>query len=442
MSEYECRGCTEYRELSRRGFLRIGSAALVAAGVPAWLPRVVFANSFKSNRDVLIYIFLRGGCDGLTMCVPYADPAYATLRSATLIQPPGGSTNGATDLNGFFGLPPALSSLLEPYQAGKLAIVHATGFNVANPSRSHFDAERFVELGKFNDPALYTGWLGRHLGLVPAIQPTAPVRAIAVANGLQVSLQGAPKALPVPGLAQSNSPNFGLTGPSGTRPARLASIGTMYAATTDPLMTSAATTQATIDMLNMIGFPTYSPQGGAVYPTSSFGYSLKSAAALIRANVGVEAIAIDRGGWDTHSAQGVNPGGTMYNLMADLAAGLLAFHRDIVSNSTQNVVVCVQSEFGRRAAENGSQGLDHGYGNVMMLLGHRINGGQVLSMGTNGLPGWPGLGPGQLFQNMDLKVTLDFRDVLGEVVQNLLGNSDLASVFPGYSPTFRGITVP
>lgn len=437
--------------MSRRSFLQLSGATLAAIGAPAWLPRVVFAKDEDSTRDVVVSIFLRGGCDGLTMCVPYGDPAYATLRTATRILPPDGTLSTAQELSNsaFFGLPPALAPLKIPYEDGKLAICHATGWKLTNPSRSHFDAQRFMELGKFNDPSLFTGWLGRHLAQTGAVVPADPVRAIGVANGLQAALAGGPESIPVPGFAGANSPDFRLRGPSGTTAARLARIGAMYNSVPDPLKAEAAITQSTISLLNAIPFSTYQPAGGAVYnyanggtSTSSLAYSLKSTAALIKNNMGVEAVAIDRSGWDTHSGQGVNPGGAMYASMEDLAKGLLAFYQDVIVSSTRSVVVVVMSEFGRRAQENGSQGTDHGFGNMMFVMGSRINGRQVLAYDALGNPGWPGLGPGELFQNLDLRVTLDFRDILAEVCQNLLNDQNLAQVFPGYTPVFRGITAP
>jgi uncharacterized protein (DUF1501 family) len=444
MSERDCTACAEYNRLSRRGFLQFSGATLAMLGVPEWLPRVAFAKDGDSTRDVVVLVYLRGGADGLTLCVPYGDAAYATLRNATRILPPDGSATTAQALSNsnFFGLPPALTPLKQIYEDGKLAIVHACGWNVANPSRSHFDAQRWMELGQFNPANLFTGWLGRHLADTGAVVPGTPIRGVGVANGLQLEMVGGPQCLPVPGFAQSNSPNFNLHGPSGTVAARRSSLATMYNATTDPLKTDAALTQATLDLLNAIPFSSYVPGGGAVYPTTSMGYSFKSAAALIRNDMGVEAVAIDRSGWDTHSAQGVNLGGGMYGVMDDLAKCLSAFYTDIVVNSTRSVAVVVMSEFGRRAAENASAGCDHGYGNCMFLMGNRINGRQVLSLGTNGLPGWPGLGAGQLFQNLDLKVTLDFRDILSEVCANLLNNTNLGNVFPGYTATFRGVTAP
>lgn len=442
MKQHDCHACQEYNELSRRGFLKLGGLALLATGVPAWLPRIVMAQSHVSNRDVMVYVYLRGGADGLTMLAPYGDPAYATIRPTLRLLPPGGSAQSSLGLpnSNYFGLAPGLAPLLEVYEAGKLAMVHASGFMVSNPSRSHFDAQRFMEVGKFNDPTLFSGWLGRHLSDTGAVMPAAPVRAIGVANGLQQSLVGGPKSIPVPGLSQSSAPNYNLTGSASTVATRLARLNSMYAAVADPVKTAAQTTQATITLLNSIGFSSYQPAGGGVYPTSAFGYAMKSAAALIKADLGVEAIAIDKSGWDLHASLGPVTG-TMNTLMDDLGRGMQAFFRDVIGGSTRNVVVVVMSEFGRRAAENGSAGVDHGYGNLMFLMGSRINGGQIFSRNAQGQAGWPGLGPGQLFQNLDLAATIDFRNVLSEVCVNLLQNENLANVFPGYvQQPFLGIT--
>jgi uncharacterized protein (DUF1501 family) len=440
---HDCNACREYNDLSRRSFLKAGGLALLAAGVPAWLPRVVFSKNFVGGRDVIIYVYLRGGADGLTMVAPYGDPAYATVRPNLHLLAPGGGANSALPLpnDNFFGLAPGMGALLEPYNAGKLAIVHASGFMVSNPSRSHFDAQRWMEVGKFNDPTMFTGWLGRHLADTGAVMPAQPVRAIGVATGLQQSLVGAPESLPVPGLAQSNAPSYNITGSSSTAATRLSRLNTMYSAVTDPVKTAAQTTQATITLLNSIGFSTYQPAGGATYPTSSFGYAMKSAAALIKADIGVEALAIDKGGWDLHANLGPVTG-SMNTLMDDLGRAMQAFYRDVISGSTHNAVVVVMSEFGRRAAENGSAGVDHGYGNLMFLLGQNIAGGQVFSRNAQGLAGWPGLGPGQLFQNLDLAATIDFRNVISEVCQNRLQNTNLANLFPGYvQQPFIGVTV-
>lgn len=420
--------CREYNEVTRRRFMGMtgGLGVMAAVGAPAWLPRVAFAGDHDSTRDALVVIFLRGGCDGLTLCAPFGEGTnyYSKRPTLAIPRPDSSDPNKGVDLDGFFCLPKAMQALYEPYNAGYLAVVHAIGS--ANWSRSHFDAQAFMEKGKPQDPTLFTGWLGRHLLGTPPIKTDALLRAVSLSFGLPQTLVGGPKTTPVPDLSR-----FGITGSSTTRPARLASLDTMYDAYIDPLKTIANNTQATIAMLAAINFTGYQPAGGAVYPTGSFGTALRSTAALLKAQVGVEAVQIDLGGWDTHSSQGPLTGG-MATLMATLANGVGAFFKDVYT-SLQDVTVVVMSEFGRRVAENGSLGTDHGHGNCMFVMGPKINGGRVLTQ-------WPGLAT--LYQGLDLQVTWDFRDILAEIVQNRLGNPALANVFPGYTPVFRGITKP
>ncbi len=430
----ECQGCAEYRELSRRQFLGVSGGAAIAFAAPAWLPRVVYAQDECTSRDVIISIFLRGAADGLTLCVPHTDTNYYAYRPTLAVPTPdSGSPNAAIDLDGDFGFPqplavqaPPYTSLLPAFQNGDLLVVHACGST--DPSRSHFDAQRFMEVGKPADSSLFTGWLGRHLYSAAPLLPNALLRAVGIGYGLQRTLQGGPASLPIPDLDV-----FGLLGNAGTTAARSTAIGDMYALVADPVKAAAQTTQVTIDLLNTINFAGYAPAGGATYPSGSFGYAMKTTAALIKADVGVEAVAIDVSGWDTHNNQGVFTGGTMFTLMDNLSKGLGAFHLDMFSGNGRNVTVVVMSEFGRRPAENGSLGCDHGHGNVMMILGNHIAGGRVLTQ-------WPGLAPGQLFEGRDLDVTTDFRDILAEIVQKRLGNMDLGYVFPDYTPTFRGVT--
>lgn len=425
----DCHACSEYNALSRRQFLSwSGAAAAAAATVPAWMPRVAFARDF-STRDVIVSIYLRGGADGLTMCVPYAEPAYYTARPTIAVAPPG-APSGCTDLNGFFGLPPALAALHPLYQAGHMAIVHATGST--DSTRSHFDAQRFMEVGKPADPTIFTGWLGRHIATVAPADPTAPVRAIGVAYQLQQTLRGAPKGVPVPDLT-----NYVLRGSSTTRAARTNWLDSVYDTVADPVKAASNNTIATINTLAAVNAAAYTPLGTYPYPptsgtgSSALSKALKQTAALIAADVGVEAVAIDKSGWDTHSAQG-SVTGTMAGHMADLANSLRAFYEDVIIARNKNVTIVIMSEFGRRVQENGSQGLDHGHGNCMFLIGRKIAGGQVITQ-------WPGLS--SLYQNLDLNITIDFRDILAEICAKRLENTNLASVFPGYTPTFRNVAL-
>ena len=427
MSVNNC-GCEEYQSLSRRQFVK-GAASITALAytAPAWLPRVALAESYSSTRDVIVQIYLRGGADGLTLCVPFGDAGYYTSRPNLRVLPPdSGDPNRAIDLNGFFGLPPSMAALLEPYQAGNLAVVHATGL-VSN-NRSHFDSQHYMEMGVWGDPTVATGWLGRHLATTPPSQIDSILRAVGLNFGLAETLYGAPKALPIPDLA-----NYNVTGRTATRTARMNSLHSMYTQELEPLYSSALNTEATIALLQQINFTGYTPSGGAVYPATSFGNALKSTAALIKADRGVEAVAIDVGGWDTHQNQGPLSGG-MATLMTGLANALNAFHLDVGTTGHLNGITLVMlSEFGRNVRENGSLGTDHGHGNCMFVMSGSVNGGQVMTQ-------WPGLGAGQLHQNQDLKITIDHRDILSEVIVKRLGNSaNLGAIFPGYTYTDRGL---
>jgi uncharacterized protein (DUF1501 family) len=424
----DCNACAEYNDLSRRDFLARSTAAAIVAATPAWLPQVTYAQTEDTTRDVIVSLFLRGGADGLSMVVPYGESAYYTARPTIAVpRPDDASPNRALDLNGFFGLPPAMASLLPAYRAGQLLIIHATGST--DPTRSHFDAQAFMEIGVPGQREVETGWLGRHLATKPPMKPNAALRALAFNYGLPLMLAGGPDTLPIP-----DPGNFGLAGTSSTRTQRLNWLATAFASQPDPFKTSAINTQRTITQLSAIGISSYQPAGGAVYPTSSFGNALRSTAALIRADVGVEAVHIDIGGWDTHSAQSPLTG-SMAGTMRTLADAIAAFHADMVGASRLGRLTLVaMSEFGRNVRENGSQGTDHGHGNVMFVLGGSAVGGQVMTA-------WPGLSAGQLYQQQDLQVTIDYRDILAEIVSRRLGNTQLDVVFPGFVPTFRGAVV-
>jgi uncharacterized protein (DUF1501 family) len=417
-------GCSEYRTLSRRSFLKHTGVAAAALTAPAWLPRVTYAQTQTSARDVIVCVFLRGGMDGLSVIVPYAEPEYYRLRPTIAVAQPDSSnvTGRVLDLNGFFGLPPAMASLLPAYQAGHLLAIQATGS--IDPSRSHFDAQHYMEIGVPGQSAVATGWLGRHLATRSPEKPLASLRALSFTFGLTEMLSGGPLSLPIPDPA-----NFGLSGTSSTRTQRLAWLSSRYDGETDPLRSSALNTQRTITALTGLNINGYQPAGGAVYPNTSFARALRSTAALIRADMGVEAVQIDLSGWDTHSAQAPVTG-SMATTMRTLAEGLAAFHADMQGASQLNRVTLVaMSEFGRNVRENGSQGTDHGRGNCMLVMGGAVAGGQVISS-------WPGLE--RLQDNQDLIVTIDHRDILAEIVSKRLGNPALDVVFPGVTPVFRG----
>lgn len=427
-NDEECTGCAEYQELSRRQF--VGAAAGVAAGAvfPAWLPKVVMARHYASARDVMVSIFQRGGADGLSICAPFGDPAYYTARPSIAIPQPDATvvaTRGIA-LDNFFAFPRAMAGLVPAYSAADLLVIHATG--QLNNSRSHFDAQRYMEVGKPIDPALVTGWLGRHLASTPPFKPDAPLRALGIASGLQKTLVGGPNTLPI-----ADPANYSVGGTASTAASRLAMLRTDYDIASEPLRSAALDAVNTVTLLQSVNIAGYVPANGAVYPNSSFGRALRSVAALIKADIGIEAAQIDVGNWDTHSGQ--DPiAGSMYQTMLDFGNSLAAFHADVIAPASVGVTLISMSEFGRNVKENGSLGTDHGRGTAMLVMGKGIAGGRVL---TNG---WPGLATANLDSGRDLKVTLDYRDVLAEIVQNRLGNSNLPFVFPSWSPTFRGVT--
>lgn len=428
----DCVACTEYNELSRRGFIggtTMGAgAAWLASFVPEWLPRVVLADSYVGERDVIVSVFMRGGADGLSIVAPFTDPLYYAARPTIAIpQPDSSATVRGLNLDGRWAFAPAMAPLMSAFRAGNLLLSHATG--LTDSTRSHFDAQRFMEVGKSRDPSLGSGWLGRHLATVPPRRTGASLRAIGIADGLQQTLVGAPLALPIP-----DPSNYNIAGSATTRADRTGFLRANYGQTTDPVKAAAQDALNTIALLNAIDFANYRPANGAVYPNTSFARSLRSTAALIKADIGVEAVQLDIGGWDTHQTE--DPlAGTMAARMAEFAGGLGAFHADVIASGlATKVTVVAVSEFGRNVRENASRGTDHGRATVMFAMGRDIAGGRVLTYN------WPGLARENLEQGQDLKVTIDYRDLLAEVVQNRLGNPNLATVFPGYVPVFRGVT--
>ncbi len=436
MSDFEhlddC-ACQEYNELSRRQFLAgaVGTAAAATIFTPifpAWLPEVVLAQSANQARDVVVSVFLRGGADGLTLCVPFFDNEYYAGRPTIAIpRPDSTAANRAIALDNNFGFPQGMRFLVPAYQAGDLLVVHATGS--IDPSRSHFDAQRYMEVGKPADQSLVTGWLGRHLATTTPMRSNAPLRALGIESGLSKTLVGAPKTLPIP-----NPASFAISGSTATRVERANWIRDDYSNGREPVRSAALDALNTIELLRLINFDAYRPAGGATYPNTSFGRGMRSTAALIKAEVGVEAIQLNLGGWDTHSNQ--DPlAGSMFRSMEDLAGSLAAFHADVIgSGYAQGVTVVVLTEFGRNVRQNGSAGTDHGRAGVMFAMGRNINGGRVL------VNNWPGLAREQLDRGQDLRVTLDHRDVLAEIVRNRLANPNVNVIFPDYSPRNWGVT--
>ncbi|MEW5985576.1 MAG: DUF1501 domain-containing protein [Chloroflexota bacterium] len=426
-----CGHCVEYERMSRRAFL---ANSLQAAGgllfghsliaLPSWMPRLRLADPHLGPRgDTLICLFLRGGADGLNIVVPHGDDGYYARRPTIGIARPDDPSAEfkAIDLDGFFGLHPALTPLQEIYQNGHLAFVQATGS--PDESRSHFEAMDLMERGAATSD--YTGWLARHLASLDTGNESA-LRAIGVGDMLPASLTGAVSATALRSVAE-----YHLLGRDEQVGEMQSLLYTLYNQDDDLLKAAANQTFAAIEVLSRIDTTTYQPRGRA-YPERDLGRSLLTVAQLIHAEVGVEVACLDLGGWDTHVAQGGGEG-QMARLLDELAQGLAAFYEDL-QDKIGEVTVVVMSEFGRRLQENGGLGTDHGHGNMMMVLGGGISGRQVYTR-------WPGLQPEQLVGPGDLAITTDYRDVLGEIIRKRLNNPGLDEVFPGYTVQEMGLAM-
>lgn len=420
-------GCTEFVDIQRRRLFeaaRRGAFRIVADGAAATTTASVgFARGGSPSRDVLVFCMLRGGMDGLSFCVPHADPDYASMRGGLAVPPPG-STGGALDLDGFFGLHPAASALMDAYSAGDLALVHTAGST--DPTRSHFDAMKFIEGGVPNQNAagVTLGWLGKHLAGTTPMDPGALLRGLALDNVFPLTLAGAPRTLNVPRLV-----DFDLEGYSSSRATRQLRLRRMYERDTGVVGAGATAILDNIDSMSTIDFAGYTPSSGATYPDSSFGDAFKSAAALIKADRGVEAIQIDRGNWDHHDQQGVM-NGTFNDMIGEFAETLAAFRTDLGALNGSVTVVCM-TEFGRRVDANGSAGTDHGRASCMVVMGGHVEGGRVLR-------DWSGLDPNVL-DDLALPVRIDYRDVLVELLRDRMGDTDPGSRFPGHTATDLGL---
>lgn len=402
--------------MNRRIFLKSSAMAMVGVGsTPAWLSRALYAADAPSPRKkILVAIFQRGAVDGLNVVVPHGEQRYYELRPTLAIAKPGSGNDSAIDLDGFFGLHPALKPLKPIYDANRLAVVHAVGS--PDPTRSHFDAQDYMESGTPGRKATADGWLNR--ALTPE-QKKSPVRAVSFSPDLARTLRGRNEAVSI-----NNLNDFQVRDTRGA-----ATFESMYSSTMDKVLngTGRETFEA-VKLMQSIQKQGYTPAGGARYPNGRLGQSLKQIAQLIKSDVGLEVAFTDVGGWDTH----VNEAPQLNRLLGEFAESLAAFYQDL-GDRMADVSVVTMSEFGRTARENGNRGTDHGHANVMFAFGGDVQGGKIYG-------DWPGLAEEQLYENRDLNLTTDFRDVLGELVTRHLGNRQIASVFPGYAdPKFRGL---
>jgi uncharacterized protein (DUF1501 family) len=397
--------------ITRRVFVKNGALAIVGtAALPTFLTRTAQAaiESGTENKR-LVVIFQRGAADGLNIVVPHGEAAYYAMRPSISI--PRGS---ALDLDGFFGLHPSLAGFESLWKQKHLAIVHAAGS--PDPTRSHFDAQDFMESGTPGIKATEDGWLNRSLDSRPS---GSAFRAVALGPSLPRILSGSE-----PAVALNNINEFGVGGKNPGATPITNTFEAMYEQSVDSVLhgTGQETFEA-VKMLRSADPSKYVPRSGANYPRGRFGDSLKQLAQLIKANLGVQVAFADIGGWDHHVNEG-NTQGQLANVLREFSDSLGAFWIDL-GDLAEDTVVVTMSEFGRTARENGNRGTDHGHANVMFVMGGPVRGGKVYGH-------WPGLDPSQLYEGRDLALTTDFRRVLGEAVYQHLGNKNLNEVFPGF----------
>jgi uncharacterized protein (DUF1501 family) len=398
--------------INRRFFLHKGALALAGTtAIPSFLVRSVMAQTKAAPNRRMVIIFQRGAADGLNIVVPYREKNYYDLRPNIAIP-----QNQVLDLDGFFGLHPSMAAFKSLYDQGHLAVVHAAGS--PDTTRSHFDAQDYMESGTPGIKNTDDGWLNRALQAkdLRRTQPHTAFRAVALGPDVPRTLAGR-----LPAIALSNLNSFSV-GARGSAPSQAANaFEAMYGSSGDRIFHPTGTEAFdAVKMLRDANPAQYKPS--AEYPNSEFGNKMKQIAQLLKANLGVEAAFTDVGGWDTHQNQG-SINGQLSDRLRDFSTTIAAFWRDM-GDGAANITLVTMSEFGRTAQENGTGGTDHGHANAMFVLGADIKGGKVYGR-------WPGLANEQLNEGRDLALTTDYRQVLGEVVSNTLGASNLDVVFPG-----------
>jgi uncharacterized protein (DUF1501 family) len=407
--------------LNRRAFMKAmmkdGAMALVgASAIPSFLTRSVLAQATTAQAQgkKLVVIFQRGAADGLNIVVPHREKTYYELRPTIAIP-----KDQVIDLDGFFGLHPSLQPLKPLWDQGHLAAVHACGS--PDPSRSHFDAQDFMESGTPGFKATPDGWLNRALAAEDLARPghaSSPFRALALGTQLPRTLEGK-----VPAVAIGNVKDFNVGGQNPAAVPISSSFESMYDQSVNAVLHGTATeTFEAVRMLKAADPDKYIPAPGARYPNGQFGNNLKQVAQLLKANLGVEAAFADIGGWDTHQNQG-SVNGQLSNRLKEFSESIAAFWTDM-GDDAENITLVSMSEFGRTVHQNGTGGTDHGHANVMFVLGGQVAGGKVYGK-------WPGMDKSQLYEERDLAITTDFRQILGEAAFKTLGSRNLEVVFPG-----------
>lgn len=398
------------------------------ASAPSFLKRTALGETRGGggpDSPILIAIFQRGAADGVSLVVPFGDRNYYNFRPQIAIpQPAMGNQDGVIDLNGFFGFHPSLAPFKPLYDAGHLAVVHAVGS--PDTTRSHFDAQDYMESATPGNKSTTDGWLNRFMQ-VKREPKASPFRAVSFTSNMPRSLEGA-----APAIAMTNISDFGVRAGSNTQVAK--GFEELYSSSfPDALEGTGKETFEAVKMLKQANPQRYAAENRADYPKTPFGRSLQQIAQMIKANIGVEVAFTDVGGWDTHVNQGSSRG-QLANRLQDLSASIAALYTDL-GDRMRNIVILTMTEFGRTMKQNGSGGTDHGHASCMFVLGGSVKGGQVYGK-------WPGLATEQLYEGRDLALTTDFRDVFGEVAVRHMGASRPDAIFPGFSinPShFRGL---
>jgi len=399
--------------VTRRLFVKSSAMAMLSMGfAPAFLTRT--AEAAGKGRRLLIAIFQRGAADGLNIVVPHGDADYYRLRPSIAIPRPNSADLAAIDLDGQFGLHPRLAPLKPFWDNKSLAVVHACGSPDA--TRSHFDAQDYMESATPGVKSTSDGWLNRYLAVTDLAHN--PLRGVALARQMPRSLQG-----PAPALAIGSVGGFAVRGGAAQ------SFEAAYVRAADSVL--AQSSAEAFDAMRTLQRATANRPATETrvdYPRSPFGQALQEIASIAKADVGLEVAFAESTNWDHH----VNEGGSAGQLalrVDDLAQGIAALAADL-GDRLADTVILTMSEFGRRAAQNGNGGTDHGHGNAMFLIGGPVRGGRVYGR-------WPGLAPESLYDGRDLAVTTDFRDVFADVVTGHLGadRAVLARIFPGYTPS-------
>ena len=419
--------------MQRRVFVKSGALALVTMGLsPRFLRRTAFGMELPAARKgkVLVCLFQRGAADALNVVVPHGEPAYYAMRPNIAVpRPSTRAAVGAIDLDGFFGLHPALAPFKPLYDRKLLAVIHAVGS--PSTTRSHFDAQDYMESGTPDDKNTTDGWLNRYL----AVQGTCDeCRLQGAAHGSGATDQGSafravalgpqtPRILegPAPTVAMNSLQEFSVRA-TGSQAERLEALYRTGSA--DIVHATGTETFDAVRMLRAANPQQYQPGNDANYPKSQFGQRLKQIAQLIKADVGLEIAFADVGGWDTHVNQG-GATGQLAQRLDDFAQSIGAMVADL-GDRMGDVTILSMSEFGRMVKENGNGGTDHGHAGAMFVIGGDVHGGKVHGR-------WPGLQPEQLYEGRDLALTTDFRAVFSEITARHLGATRLERIFPGYT---------